>query len=45
MVFEQTDYAIVVQKASIVEAGSEKFQKERERGKREGDQEAQGEVP
>ena len=33
-VFELTDYAMVVQKASIVEAGSEQIQKEREGRKR-----------
>ena len=33
-VFELTDYATVVQKASIVEAGSEQTQKEREGKKR-----------
>ena len=33
-VFELTDYAAVVQKASIVEAGSEQSQKEREWRKR-----------
>ena len=33
-VFELTDYAMVVQKASIVEAGSEQIQKEREERKR-----------
>ena len=34
VVFELTDYAMVVQKASIVEAGSEQIQKEREGRKR-----------
>ena len=33
-IFELTDYAMVVQKASIVEEGSEQIQKEREERKR-----------